>query len=194
MKGVPSYFRAQQLSHVFKAMRKKTGKEIEMKELISIALLMIGICLFSISPPGFAEASIENRKHKDVNEISVCFSSKSKNDKEMEGLIAALSTAEWERAIDRLAKIGEAAVGPLIDALGDYSGHRYKPYRAALALGRIGLFQAEEALIKALGEKKTQDYVYRGIFLGLAEIRSHRAELAVIRKWTNSSAGLPLMH
>ena len=50
--------------------------------------------------------------------------------------IATFGTPQWEKAIEVLVEIGEPAVEPLVRAMGDYSGHRYKPYRAALALGR----------------------------------------------------------
>lgn len=99
---------------------------------------------------------------------------------EVLGLIEELGSESWEIAIDRLAAVGEPAVPALIKALADYSGHRYKPYRAALALGKIGSDRAAEALIIALGDEETQNYVYRGITRALADIGSPEAEEALI--------------
>ena len=143
--------------------------------------VILTICLFCFpGQQGSAWISSCDFKISDIEEISTHFSLRSEKDEKIDELIAAFGTPDWEKAVEELARIGESAVKPLSEALIDYGGHRYKPYRAALALGKIGSPQAEEALIRALRDEKTQDYVARGITRSLAEIGSEQAELALI--------------
>lgn len=149
------------------------------KKITGFAILTI--CLFCFPrQQGSAWDSTRSFKIEGIEEISIFFSLRSEKDKKIDDLIEAFGTPDWEKAVEELARISEPAVKPLSDALIDYSGHRYKPSRAALALGRIGSPQAQEALIQALRDKKTQGYVARGITRSLAEIGSAQAELALI--------------
>jgi len=142
----------------------------------SFALVLAFFCMqaqrWLMSSPGLLERGTADK-------VAIHSSSETEKVQNIDELIAAFGTPDWEKAIESLAKIGEPAVKPLVEALIDYSSHRYKPYRAALALGRIGSPRAEEALLMALSAEGTQDYVYRGIFLALAEIGSERAERAI---------------
>jgi HEAT repeat protein len=142
---------------------------------------ILTICFFCLPiREGSAWDLQDDLKIRNCEEISINIFSRSEKDKKIDELIAAFGTSDWEKAVDELARIGEPAVKPLSEALIDYSGHRYKPQRAALALGKIGSSQAEEALIRALRDESTQDYVARRITRSLAEIGSDQAELALI--------------
>lgn len=95
-------------------------------------------------------------------------------------LIQRLASEEWEAAMNDLAEAGEGAVTFLLQALHDYSGHRYLPYRAALTLGKIQSKRGFEGLLKAFKDPSVQDYVKRGIIQSLGEIGSDEAVQTLI--------------
>ena len=129
---------------------------------------------------GFIKECIVDSSSWSFERLSSGHLDKADLEKYIQELIAALNTPEWEKAVEQLQEIGESAVGPLIDALGDFSGRSHKSYRAAIVLGKIGSPRAEEALIQALREEQTPNYVCRGIFRALCNIGSHKAERAII--------------
>lgn len=93
-----------------------------------------------------------------------------RNPKALEPLIDALKdTDETVRrlAIEALAKIGEAAIGPLIHSLRD-RGERDIKYGAAVALGKIGNARAVEPLVEAL--RNEGPAVRQGAIFGLVDI------------------------
>jgi HEAT repeat protein len=95
-------------------------------------------------------------------------------------LIQKLGSEEWQAAMKDLVEVGEEAVPLLLEALYDYSGHRYLPYRAALTLGRFESRRAYEGLLEAFQAPSIQDYVKRGIIQSLGEIGSDEAVQVLI--------------
>jgi HEAT repeat protein len=107
-------------------------------------------------------------------------------------LIEDLASEDWEKAVSDLASVGDTAVPLLIEALHAHSGHRYQPYRAALALGRVGSEPALQGLLKAWEDPSIQDHVRRGIFQGLGEIGTDRAAQALISSVKDETTGVSM--
>jgi HEAT repeat protein len=92
-------------------------------------------------------------------------------------LIDRLGRRHHEEAAQLLIRIGDPCVQPLIEAMNEKMGTmRYRPYRSALVLGRIGTQQCEEALADAVGNETLEEFVRRAAITGLGYIHSERGE------------------
>jgi len=97
-------------------------------------------------------------------------------DSRIAGLIASLDSQAWEKAVEELVGIGQAAVDPLVAAL--RSGKGIAAARSCLPLARIGTGPAVDAVLEALSA--ADPAIREHAATALAWVKSDRSVTALI--------------